>query len=102
MREAPSCIRVFVRISAGVRPGETPDEAIERLLPQAIEEIRAKASACGLLPGDAEVEHHLEIETCRVDEDEVEVRVALFDKAAVQRAEGPKTHLPSRLRRESA
>jgi hypothetical protein len=99
MRETPSCIRVFVRVSSSVRPGEGPDEAIERLLPQAIEELKAKACACGLLPGDAEVDHHLEIETCRVADDEVEVRVALFDASA--KGGASRTRFPFRAR-ESA
>ena len=80
MRKAPSCIRVFVRMSASIRPGESKDQAIERLLPHAVEELRAKALLCGLLPADDEVEQHLEIETCCY-EDEVEVRVVLFDRA---------------------
>jgi hypothetical protein len=100
MREAPSCIRVFVRIASAVRSGETPDQAIERVLPQAIEEVRAKAAACGLLPGDDEMEHHLEIETCRVADDEVEVRVALFDKSS--RAGSRSSRPAERIRRESA
>ncbi len=81
MRKAPSCIRVFVRMSASLRPGETKDEAIDRLLQATVEELRAKAAACGLLPADDDVEQHIEIETCAYD-DEVEVRAALFDRPA--------------------
>jgi hypothetical protein len=100
MRATPSCIRVFVRATAAVRPGETPDEAIERLLPQAVEELKAKAEACGLLPGPSQVDHHLEVETCRVDDDEVEVRVTLYD-AAARSGGASSTRVPFRTR-ESA